>query len=80
MRGKREERNEEKEGGGDDGNNNKNKQHNNQTVHCGRGRRMTVAARMTDDNVEGRRVEAPVSTLPATAAAYTSASVIIHPF
>jgi hypothetical protein len=41
---------------------------------------MTVAARMTDDNVEGRRVEAPVSTLPATAAAYTSASVIIHPF
>jgi hypothetical protein len=41
---------------------------------------MTVAARMTDDNVEGRQVAAPVSTPPAMAAAYTSASVIIHPF
>ena len=41
---------------------------------------MTVAARMTDDNVEGRWVAAPVSTPPATAAAYASASVIVHPF
>jgi hypothetical protein len=42
---------------------------------------MTVAARMTDDdNVEGRRVETPVTTPPATAAAYTSVSVIVHPF
>ena len=41
---------------GDAGNNNNNnKQHNNQTVHSGRGRRMTVAGRMKDDNVEGRR-------------------------
>ena len=80
MRGKREERNEEKEGGGDDDSNNNNKQHNNQTVHRGRGRRITVAAWMTDDNVEGRWVAAPVSTPPATAAAYASASVIVHPF
>jgi hypothetical protein len=41
---------------------------------------MTVAARMTDDNVKGRQVAAPVSTPPAMAAVYTSASVIIHPF
>ena len=37
----------------DDGNNNNNKQHNNQTVHNGRGRRMTVAARTTDNSVDG---------------------------
>jgi hypothetical protein len=40
---------------------------------------MTVAALMTDDNVEGRLLAAPVS-MPAKAAPYTSASVIIHPF
>jgi hypothetical protein len=36
---------------------------------------MMVAARMTDDNVEGRQVTAPVSPpLAMMAAAYTSAS------